>query len=135
MLGWQIYLATRKKNDQLWNHYVMRPLAGFVVAAVAPTRVTPNQLTLLNLFLFVIAAGLLIALPAHRGGLAAIAVLELSCLLDCADGMLARHKKQPRRQGTCSTSSRTSSRPCCSRAERECNGSRNVKLFLRPPRG
>jgi len=99
MLGWQIYLATRKKNDQLWNHYVMRPLAGFVVAAVAPTRVTPNQLTLLNLFLFLIAAALLIALPDHRGGLIAIGVLELSYLLDCADGMLARHKKLASKTG------------------------------------
>ena len=26
--GWQIYLATRKKNDQLWNTYFMRPIAG-----------------------------------------------------------------------------------------------------------
>lgn len=99
MLGWQIYLATRKKNDQLWNHYVMRPLAGFVVAAVAPTRVTPNQLTLLNLFLFLIAAALLIALPDFRGGLIAIGVLELSYLLDCADGMLARHKKLASKTG------------------------------------
>lgn len=99
MLGWQIYLATRKKNDQLWNHYVMRPIAGFVVAAVAPTRVTPNQLTLLNLLLFVIAAALLVALPDHRGGLVAIAVLELSYLLDCSDGMLARHKKLASKTG------------------------------------
>lgn len=99
MLGWQIYLATRKKNDQLWNHYVMRPLAGFVVAAVAPTRVTPNQLTLLNLFLFLISAGLLVALPDRRGELIAIGVLELSYLLDCADGMLARHKKLASKAG------------------------------------
>jgi len=88
----QIYLATRKKNDQLFNRYFMRPIAGFVVALLAPTGVTPNQVTLFNLFAFVVAAGLLVALPTHTGGLIAIGVLELSYLFDCTDGMLARHK-------------------------------------------
>ncbi|MEZ4296893.1 MAG: CDP-alcohol phosphatidyltransferase family protein [Polyangiaceae bacterium] len=99
MLGWQIYLATRKKNDQLFNHYFMRPLAGFFVAAVARTPITPNQLTILNLLLFLVAAALLIALPDYRGGLIAIGVLEASYLLDCADGMLARHKKLASKAG------------------------------------
>jgi hypothetical protein len=99
MSGWQIYLATRKKNDQIFNHYFMRPIAGFVVAALAPTGVTPNQLTILNLFLFTVAAGLLIALPDYRGGLIAIGVLELSYLFDCSDGMLARHKKLASKTG------------------------------------
>jgi hypothetical protein len=99
MLGWQIYLATRKKNDQLFNHYFMRVLAGFVVSIVARTPVTPNQLTIFNLFLFTVAAGLLIALPDYRGGLIAIGVLELSYLFDCADGMLARHKKLASKSG------------------------------------
>jgi hypothetical protein len=89
----QIYLATRKKHDQLWNIYVMRPLAAGVVAAIARTPITPNQLTLLNLGIFVAAAGMLVALPTYEGALAAILVLELSYLFDCADGMLARHKK------------------------------------------
>lgn len=99
MLGWQIYLATRKKNDQLFNHYFMRPIAGFVVAGLARTGVTPNQITLLNLFLFTVSAGLLIALPDMRGGLIAVGVLELSYLFDCADGMLARHKKLASKAG------------------------------------
>ncbi|MBK8257438.1 MAG: CDP-alcohol phosphatidyltransferase family protein [Polyangiaceae bacterium] len=99
MSGFQIYLQTRKKNDQLWNHYFMRPLAGYVVAAVARTNITPNQLTLLNLFLFVVSAALLIALPDYRGGLISVGVLELSYLLDCSDGMLARHKKLASKTG------------------------------------
>ena len=55
----QIYLATRKKHDQLFNTYVMRPLAGGVVALLARTSITPNQVTLLNLAVFVVAAALL----------------------------------------------------------------------------
>lgn len=95
----RIYLATRKRNDQIWNHYFMRPLAAGVVAILAPTRVTPNQLTLLNLGIFVISAGLLAALPTHLGGIVAVLVLELSYLFDCADGMLARHKKIASKEG------------------------------------
>lgn len=97
--GWQIYLATRKKNDQLWNTYFMRPIAGYVVAVLARTPVTPNQVTIFNLFLFVVAAALLVALPTHEGGLIGILVLEISYLFDCTDGMLARHKKLASKSG------------------------------------
>jgi phosphatidylglycerophosphate synthase len=88
-----IYFATRKKHDQLWNTYVMRPLAAGAVAILAKTPVTPNQLTLLNLFIFIGAMVVLVAWPTWSGGLIAVALVELSYLFDCADGMLARHKK------------------------------------------
>jgi phosphatidylglycerophosphate synthase len=88
----RVYRETRKKHDQLFNTYVMRPIAAVVVAIVAPTRVTPNQLTLANLAIFVAAAALLVACPSWGGGLAAVAVLEVSYCFDCADGMLARYK-------------------------------------------
>jgi hypothetical protein len=95
----QIYLATRKKHDQLFNTYFMRPLAAGVVALVAPTRVTPNQLTILNLFVFVVAAGMLVASADTRSAFVAVGVLELSYVFDCADGMLARHKKLASKTG------------------------------------
>jgi phosphatidylglycerophosphate synthase len=95
----RVYRETRKKHDQLFNTYVMRPAAAVVVAAVAPTRVTPNQLTLLNLAVFLVAAALFVAWPSWGGGLAAVAVLELSYCLDCADGMLARFKKLASKAG------------------------------------
>lgn len=88
-----IYFATRKKHDQLWNTYVMRPLAAGVVAVLTPTPVTPNQITLLSEALFVGAMGTLIALPTWTGGLIAVGLVETSYLFDCVDGMLARHKK------------------------------------------
>lgn len=95
----RIYTGTKKRHDQLWNTYVMRPLASLVVAVAAKTPVTPNQLTILNLAIFLVAAVLLMALPDARGALIAIATLELSYLFDCADGMLARHKKLASKQG------------------------------------
>jgi hypothetical protein len=95
----RVYRETRKKHDQLFNVYVMRPLAAVVVAAVHRTRITPNQVTLLNLAVFLVAAGMLVALPTWKGGLYAIAVLEASYCLDCADGMLARFKKLASKAG------------------------------------
>jgi phosphatidylglycerophosphate synthase len=94
-----IYLATRKRHDQLFNTYFMRPLAAGVVALLAPTSVTPNQLTLLNLGIFVLSAGLLALWPDHVGGIVAVFTLEFSYLFDCADGMLARHKKIASKEG------------------------------------
>jgi phosphatidylglycerophosphate synthase len=95
----QIYRATRKKHDLVFNLYMMRPVAAVVVAVCAKTKVTPNQLTLLNLFLFVVAAALFPALPTYEGGLVAVFVLEVSYCFDCADGMLARHKKIASKEG------------------------------------
>ncbi len=95
----RVYRETRKKNDQLFNVYVMRPVASLFVAAVAPTSVTPNQVTLLNLAIFIVSAVLLVACPTWRGGLVAVAVLEVSYCLDCADGMLARYKKLASKAG------------------------------------
>ncbi len=88
-----IYLVTRKKHDQLFNHWVMRPLASVAVALAAKTRATPNQLTLVSLVVFAVGSVVLVACPSFFGGLVGVLVLELSYLFDCADGMLARHKK------------------------------------------
>src|SRR3954469_8200616 len=95
----EIYRNTKKKHDLLFNLYVMRPIAALVVAIAARTPVTPNQLTLLNLAIFVVAAVLLPLTPTRAGGLLAIAVLETSYCFDCADGMLARHRKTASKAG------------------------------------
>lgn len=97
--GWSIYKETRKKHDLIFNVYVMRPVAAQAVALLAPTGVTPNQVTLLNLLLFIVAGALFVVLPTYTGGLVAIAVLEASYCLDCVDGMLARHKKIASKEG------------------------------------
>ncbi len=94
-----IYRATRKKHDLLFNLYLMRPIAAVVVAVLAKTPITPNQVTLLNLAIFVVGVVLFIALPDYRGGLIAVLVLEASYCLDCVDGMLARHRKIASKEG------------------------------------
>ena len=85
------YRRTSKPNDILWNRFVARPLAAPVVMLLERTRVTPNQVTLH------VAGGV----PGRRrrcwcccrgasGLLTAVIVLELSYVLDCVDGQLAR---------------------------------------------
>ncbi len=95
----RVYRETRKKHDQVFNLYVMRPIAAVFVALVSRTSVTPNQVTLLNLAVFVVGAVMLLGLPSWGGGIASVAVLELSYCLDCADGMLARFKKLASKTG------------------------------------
>src|SRR5689334_11209931 len=95
----EIYRLTRKKNDLLFNLYVMRPIAAGVVAIVAKTPFTPNQFTILNLFLFVVSVAWLVAFPTYAGGVIAIAILEVSYCFDCVDGMLARFKKIASKEG------------------------------------
>jgi phosphatidylglycerophosphate synthase len=60
------------------------------VSAVQGTRVTPNQITISAVFVALLAVALLLAVPGHAGLIAAVVVFELSYVLDCADGMLAR---------------------------------------------
>ena len=97
--AFEIYKATRKKHDLIFNVYLARPLAAVFVKVIARTPATPNQITLLNLFFFAIAVSLFVALPDPRGGLVAVGVLEFSYILDCVDGMLARHKQIASKEG------------------------------------
>ena len=84
------YRRTKKPKDILWNRLVARPLAAVLLLPLAKSRVTPNQVTFASLALFGVAAALLVGLPGHVGLVIAIAVLELSYVLDCVDGQLAR---------------------------------------------
>lgn len=86
----EVYQKTKKVPDLFWNRFVCRPVAAVVVSAVKDTRVTPNQITLASFVVGFVSAALLIVLPGHLGLLAAVLVYQLSYVLDCADGMLAR---------------------------------------------
>lgn len=86
------YRRTSKPKDILWNKLVARPLAAAVIVPLARTRVTPNQVTLATLPVFLLGAAVLIACPSWGALVAGVAILELSYVLDCADGQLARLK-------------------------------------------
>jgi phosphatidylglycerophosphate synthase len=86
----EVYQKTKKVPDLFWNRFVCRPLAAVLVSWLKDTRVTPNQITLASFVVGIVSAGLLIVLHGHWGLVVAVLVYQLSYVLDCADGMLAR---------------------------------------------
>lgn len=89
-----LYLTSRKPSDIFWNVYVARPIAALALVVLRRTALTPNQVTFLGLFVFLAVPALLALVPAADGWgfFAAAVALELSYVLDCADGQLARLK-------------------------------------------
>jgi phosphatidylglycerophosphate synthase len=89
-----IYRASKKKRDINWfTEWIARPPAAVVVYVLARTPITPNQVTFLSTVVAAAAAAMLAVLPGYAWLVAAAAVFELSFVLDCADGMLARLRK------------------------------------------
>jgi len=87
-----VYRTSRKSEDIFWNVYVARPMAAMLVYFLRRTSLTPNQITFLGVVVFFGAAALLIGWLNPVGMLLAALVLQLSYLVDCADGQLARLK-------------------------------------------
>src|SRR5215471_13677089 len=86
------YRRTSKPHDIPWNRFVARPLAAVVLVPLARTSVTPNQITLVTLLVFA-AGSVMLALRASWSALVwGAVILELSYVLDCVDGQLARWK-------------------------------------------
>jgi phosphatidylglycerophosphate synthase len=86
----EVYQRTAKVPDLFWNRFVCRPVAAVLVDALKDTRITPNQVTLASFAVALISVMLLIALPGYAGLVTAIVVFQISYVLDCVDGMLAR---------------------------------------------
>src|SRR3954469_11765713 len=84
------YRRTQKPKDIFWNKYVARPAAAVLLVPLEKSPVTPNQVTFASLVFFAAAVAILVALPGQAGLVAAVLVIELSYVLDCADGQLAR---------------------------------------------
>lgn len=90
-----IYRASKKSNDINWfTANVARPPAAIVVYLAQRTRITPNQITFLSVVVAAAACALWIAVPGYPALVAGALVFELSFVLDCADGQLARLRKQ-----------------------------------------
>ena len=89
-----IYRSSKKHRDiNRFTEWVARPPAAVVVYALRNTPVTPNQVTFLSAAIAVVACAMFALLPGHGWLIAAAAVFELSFILDCADGQLARLRK------------------------------------------
>jgi phosphatidylglycerophosphate synthase len=80
------------------ERFMTRPLASLIVRAVFKTSVTPNQLTLVS-FILGLASGIAFLGGSHSFFILGGILLQLSSILDCADGMLARSKDVCTRYG------------------------------------
>jgi phosphatidylglycerophosphate synthase len=86
-----IYRSSKKRRDINWfTEWIARPPAAVVVYALRGTPITPNQVTFLSAAIAAVACAMFALLPGHGWLIAAAAVFELSFVLDCADGQLAR---------------------------------------------
>lgn len=89
-----IYRASKKKRDiNRFTQYIARPPASVVVYFLRDTPITPNQVTFLSAIVAAAAAAMLVLLPGYVWLVLAAVVYELSFVLDCADGQLARLRK------------------------------------------
>ena len=89
-----VYRQTKKPKDILWNRFVARPVAAVFLVPLSKSRITPNQITFLSLAVFVAAMAMLALQRGHFALVSAALVLELSYVLDCVDGQLARLKQK-----------------------------------------
>ena len=90
----QEYRKTLKliEVEELADLYIVRPLAFLLVKAVAGTNVTPNQLTMLSMTVGVLS-GVFYGLGRPSAVVFGAVFLGLSLVFDCADGQLARLKR------------------------------------------
>ena len=89
-----IYRASKKKKDINWfTQHIARPPAAVFVWLFQGTPITPNQVTFLATVVAAIAGAMFIAWDGWLGLVMAALVFELSFVLDCVDGMLARLRK------------------------------------------
>ncbi|MCX6565821.1 MAG: CDP-alcohol phosphatidyltransferase family protein [Candidatus Aminicenantes bacterium] len=94
------YFRSLKRPDvEEWaDLYIFRPLAFLLVKAIYRTNITPNQLSGFSMALGVVAGGLLGTAGAAAAG-GGIALFFASVVVDCADGQLARLKKNGTHMG------------------------------------
>jgi phosphatidylglycerophosphate synthase len=92
--------ATKNKDDEWWSSFVTAPLAVLVNFVVVDFKcLSPNRVTLLSLIVALVSSYLIII-----GGqfyfLIAAALINVSHVLDCMDGQMARYRESSTRYGS-----------------------------------
>ncbi len=94
------YRSSLKSFDveEILDLTIYRPLSFLLVKLIYPTNLTPNQLSVIAMFLGILA-GIFYGLGTHQFIVFAAASFFICNVLDCADGQLARLKKNGTRIG------------------------------------
>ncbi len=90
---------TFRPREEWWSRVFATPVAYRILLVVADWRlITPNRLTLLSLLTALVAC-LLITTGEDANLLIAAAAIQVSYILDCMDGQLARYRRASSRFG------------------------------------
>jgi archaetidylinositol phosphate synthase len=84
--------ACAKRPIDIWTNYLYYPLSIRLVYAIRNTNITPNALTLSSLALALIGCALF-AFGDRAHVWTGLLFVQLSYVVDCADGQLARYKQ------------------------------------------
>ena len=91
--------ATKTKNDEWWSSFVTSPLAILANWVVVDWKwLTPNLITLFSLMTALLAA-LLVVLGGEINFYSAAILINVSHILDCMDGQMARYRGTSSRVG------------------------------------
>ena len=93
-----LFAGVASSADGLVDRHVNRRFSRYVTLAVIDHPVTPNQITAAALVMGLVAVGLF-ATGRYALAVAGAALLQLSAIVDCADGELARLKHLESRLG------------------------------------
>jgi phosphatidylglycerophosphate synthase len=92
--------ATKTKDDEWWSSFVTAPMAILVNYVVVDFRwLTPNLITLLS-FVTAIVSVVVIVVGETTGFVIAAVLIQLSHVLDCMDGQMARYRKTTSASGS-----------------------------------
>ena len=92
--------ATKTKDDEWWSSFVTAPLAILVNYVVVDIRwLTPNLITLFS-FVTAIVSVAFIFTGETTGFVIAAVLIQLSHVLDCMDGQMARYRKTTSASGS-----------------------------------
>jgi hypothetical protein len=98
VLAGYIKSLKRLEVEELPDLFLFRPLAFFLVKGIYRTNITPNQITMVSLLVGILA-GVSFGFGRRSTILLGGLLFGLSIVLDCADGQLARLKKNGTRLG------------------------------------
>jgi len=91
--------ATKNPDDEWWSSFVTSPIAILINWVVVDWRwLSPNLITFISL-LTGVAAAALIVLGGETNFLIAAGLIQLSHVLDCMDGQMAKYRGVPSRFG------------------------------------
>lgn len=84
---------TKTKNDEYWSSFVTSPLAILINYWLVDIRwLTPNRITLLSFVVGLASCGFILS-NSTNGFIIAAILVNLSHVLDCMDGQMARYRQ------------------------------------------